>query len=52
MATNPMHQFQVYPVGPEIKLGGLDFSSQMRVCYAYKRFVYLFIFIFRIKSKK
>ncbi len=26
MATNPMHQFQVYRIGPEIKLGGLDFS--------------------------
>jgi F-type H+-transporting ATPase subunit a len=26
MATNPMHQFQVYRVGPEIKLGGIDLS--------------------------
>ena len=26
MATNPMHQFQVYKIGPEIKLGNLDLS--------------------------
>ena len=26
MAANPMHQFQVYRLGPEIKLGNLDFS--------------------------
>ena len=26
MATNPMHQFSVYRIGPEIKLGNLDIS--------------------------
>ena len=26
MATNPMHQFEVYKIGPEIKLGNLDLS--------------------------
>ena len=26
MATNPMHQFEVYRIGPEIKLGALDIS--------------------------
>ena len=26
MATNPMHQFKVYKIGPEIKLGNLDLS--------------------------
>ena len=26
MATNPMHQFQVYRLGPEIKLGNVDLS--------------------------
>ena len=26
MATNPMNQFQVYKIGPEIKLGNLDLS--------------------------
>ena len=26
MATNPMHQFNVYRIGPEIKLAGIDLS--------------------------
>ena len=26
MATNPMHQFEVYRIGPEIKLGTIDIS--------------------------
>ena len=26
MATNPMHQFEVYRIGPEIKLGAVDIS--------------------------
>ena len=26
MATNPMHQFQVHKIGPEIKIAGIDLS--------------------------
>jgi len=26
MTTNPMHQFEVYRIGPEIKLGSVDIS--------------------------
>ena len=26
MAINPMHQFEVYKVGPEINLGGINLS--------------------------
>ena len=26
MSTNPMHQFEVYRIGPEIKFGNLDIS--------------------------
>ena len=26
MAINPMHQFEVYKVGPEINLGGVNLS--------------------------
>ena len=26
MATNPMNQFEVYRIGPEIKLGSIDLS--------------------------
>jgi len=32
MATNPMNQFEVYRIGPEIKLGAIDISLQMQVC--------------------
>ena len=26
MTTNPMHQFEVYRIGPEINLGGINLS--------------------------
>ena len=26
MATNPMHQFNVYRIGPEVKIAGIDIS--------------------------
>ena len=26
MATNPMHQFEVYKIGPEIDIGGVNLS--------------------------
>ena len=26
MASNPMQQFTVYKIGPEIKIGGIDLS--------------------------
>ena len=26
MATNPMHQFNVYRIGPEVKIAGIDLS--------------------------
>ena len=26
MATNPMHQFEVYRIGPEVKIAGIDLS--------------------------
>ena len=31
MATNPMHQFNVHRIGPEIKLGNLDISFTQTV---------------------
>ena len=30
MATNPMNQFEVYRIGPEIKLGAIDISFHKR----------------------
>ena len=32
MATNPMHQFEVYRIGPEISLGAVNLSLQTQVC--------------------
>ena len=26
MSTNPMHQFEVYKIGPEINIGGINLS--------------------------
>ena len=31
MAANPMTQFEVYRIGPEIKIGTLTFLLQMQV---------------------
>ena len=27
MATNPMHQFEVYKIGPEIKISGINLAK-------------------------
>ena len=32
MAANPMTQFEVYRIGPEIKVGALTFHLQTPVC--------------------
>ena len=26
MSTNPLHQFNVYKIGPEVKISGIDLS--------------------------
>ena len=33
MATNPMHQFQVYKIGPEINLGGINLSFTTAILF-------------------
>ena len=46
MATNPMHQFEVYRIGPEIKLGNFDFSfTNASMFMLIKRIIDLFLFI-------
>ena len=36
MATNPMHQFNVYRIGPEIKLGEIDISfNKLKLIYGH-----------------
>ena len=54
MATNPMHQFNVYRIGPEIKFGSLDISfTNASLVYGSKFFSnYNFIFNFRNLKKK
>ena len=46
MATNPMHQFSVHRMGPEIKLAGIDLSftnaSLFMVISAFLIFIFLF----------
>ena len=32
MASNPMTQFEVYRIGPEIKVGSLIYHLQMQAC--------------------
>ena len=52
MATNPMHQFNVYKIGPEIKINGIDLSFTnaslfmlISGIYAYKWDFYISFFI-------
>ena len=51
MATNPMHQFEVYRLGPEINVGGIDLSFTnsslfMAIC------VFFILATFLIATKK
>ena len=46
MAANPMHQFQVYKIGPEIKLGNVDLSftnASLFMLISALQFVYFYI---------
>ena len=36
MATNPMHQFNVYKIGPEIKIAGVDIFYKCKFIYGYQ----------------
>ena len=52
MKTNPMHQFEVYRIGPEINLGTYDiFLLQMQAFYGNKRFCNFIIFFLELKKK-
>ena len=53
MATNPMHQFNVYKIGPEIKINGVDLSfTNASLIYAYKRRINFIFLLFGTKDKK
>ena len=53
MASNPMQQFTVHRIGPEIKIAGIDcVIHQREFIYGDKRFHNSFIFIYGFKRKK
>ena len=52
MATNPMHQFNVYRIGPEINLGKVDISFTNASLYmAISALVIIFLFALGTKKK-
>jgi len=52
MATNPMHQFNVYRIGPEIKLGSLDISfTNASLFMALSSLTIIILFFLGIKKK-
>ena len=46
MATNPMHQFSVYKIGPEIKIAGIDISFTNASLFMVMSLGVIFIFLF------
>ena len=52
MATNPMHQFNIYRIGPEIKIGNFDFSfTNASLFMAISSFAILILFYLGAKKK-
>ena len=53
MATNPMHQFNVYKIGPEIKINGIDLSFTNASLFMLLSAVFILLFLlFGTKEKK
>ncbi len=53
MATNPMHQFNVYKIGPEIKINGVDLSFTNSSLFMLLSAVFIFLFLlFGTRQKK
>jgi len=53
MATNPMHQFNVHKIGPEIKIGGIDLSFTNASLFMLFSAILIFLFLlFGTKEKK
>ncbi len=52
MATNPMHQFEVHRIGPEIKIGEIDISfTNASLFMIISSFAILFVFNLGSKKK-
>ena len=52
MAANPMHQFQVYKIGPEIKFGNIDLSFTNASLFMLISALQFVIFLFLDQKKK
>ena len=51
MATNPMHQFEVYKIGPEINLGGINLSFTNASLFMTISSALILLFLFLGKKK-
>ena len=52
MAANPMYQFNVYRIGPEIKLGKIDIIIYQCKFIHGNKFTIAILLIFNLGSKK
>ena len=52
MATNPMHQFEVYKIGPEINLGGINLSFTNASLFMFISSALILLFLFLGTKKK
>ena len=52
MTTNPMHQFEVYKIGPEINLGGINLSFTNASLFMTISSVLILLFLFLGTKKK
>jgi len=52
MATNPMHKFEVYKIGPEINLGGINLSYTNASLFMTLSALFILLFLFFGTKKK
>ena len=52
MAVNPMHQFEVYKIGPEINLGGVNLSFTNASLFMAITSILILLFLFLGTKKK
>ena len=52
MATNPMHQFEVYRIGPEINLGEINLSFTNASLFMTISSILILLFLFLGTKKK
>jgi len=52
MSTNPMHQFEVYKIGPEINLGGINLSFTNASLFMFMSATLIILLLFLGTKKK